>query len=437
MNHSTHIRSRRFLDGSSWFHDRAQDLGPIPTAGDLPKANTLLKKWDSLRRRHEQRYDSALKDLWESFVWASPYSDSSRKFFALPKNWEETEQVLQIGLINLRKQQSTRSLEWFQEHGICGDNLREGISKIPQAGRGAFATRFLKRDTIIAPLPLIHVPSRKRLEMFPPDFTVKKVVNKTKAVGQQLLVNYCFGHRDSTMLLCPYGLLTGLINHAKTPNVKLRWSDPKRSAHSPEWLNKTIEELAEQKFSVLSMEFVALRDIEADEEVVMDYGEEWEAAWNAHVASWSPDEEAASYVSSSELNEGNETTILRTVFQQFTDPYPDVVYIGFDLAFSTGDWKEGWKDGTSMERTTVWDKEFATCDVLSIGYNDDGNAFYTTIYWNDESGKYEKVQGVPREAFVFRDNPYTADYLQHNVFRHDIRIPEDMFPDLWKNRLNQ
>jgi SET domain len=346
-----------------------------------------------------------------------------------------------MGLVNLRKQQSTRSLEWLQEHGICADNLREGVSKIPQAGRGAFATRFLKRGAIVAPLPLIHMPSRERLEMFQPDFSVENVVNKTKAVGQQLLVNYCFGHRHSTMLLCPYGLLTGLINHARTPNVMLRWSDPKRSAHAPEWLNKTVEEFAEFKFSVLSMELVAIRDIEPDEEVVLDYGEEWEAAWNAHVASWSPVEGASSHELASELNEGNDTKILRTVFEQFEDPYPDAVHIRFDLAFSKGNWKEfwmeDWKNGTLLQRTMTWDSDVAQCDILSIRHDDDGNTFYNTIYWNDELEEHEKVQGVPREAFVFRENPYTADYLQQNVFRHDIRIPDEMFPDSWKNQLSQ
>jgi hypothetical protein len=435
--HSTHIRSNRILDSSSWFHHRVQTLGPIPTSGDLPNANDLLTKWDSLRRQHERRYDAALKDLWETFVWTSPYSDTSREFFALPKDWVETEQVLQMGLINLRKQQSTRSLEWLQEHGVCGDNLREGVSKIPQAGRGAFATRFLKRDTIVAPLPLIHVPSRKQLEMFQPDFTAKKVVNNTEAVGQQLLINYCFGHRDSTMLLCPYGLLTGLINHARTPNVKLRWSDPKRSTHSPEWLNKTVEELAEQKFSVMSMELVALRDIEPDEEVVMDYGEEWEAAWNAHVASWSPGEEAASYVSSYELNEGNETKIFRVNFQQLANPYPNNVHIRFDLAFAEENWKESWEDGTLLRDKMKWDEDLAQCTVLSTSKDGDGNTVYTTVYWNEESGESGMIRGVPRKAFVFRDNPYTADYLQHNVFRHDIRIPDDMFPSSWKNQLTR
>ncbi|KAI2504644.1 hypothetical protein MHU86_9754 [Fragilaria crotonensis] len=262
--------------GDSWFYHRVQDLGPIPTTGDLPKANTLLTKWDSLRRQHEGRYDPAFKDLWKP-LFGRRRTATLQKILRIAQNWEETEQVLQMGLVNLRKQQSTRSLEWLQEHGICADNLR-GCLRDSSGWTRCICDQVSEKGAIVAPLPLVHILIRKRFEMFQPDFSVGNVVNKTTAVGQQLLINYCFGHRHSTMLLCPYGLLTGLINHARTPNVKLRWSDPKRSAHSPEWLNKTVEEFAEVKFSVLSMELVAIRDIEPDEEVVLDYGEEWEAA---------------------------------------------------------------------------------------------------------------------------------------------------------------
>ncbi|KAI2504645.1 hypothetical protein MHU86_9755 [Fragilaria crotonensis] len=95
------------------------------------------------------------------------------------------------------------------------------------------------------------------------------------------------------------------------------------------------------------------------------------------------------------------------------------------------------ENGTLLQRTITWDSDVAQCDILSVRHDDDGNTFYNTIYWNDELEEHEKVQGVPREAFVFRENPYTADYLQQNVFRHDIRIPDEMFPDSWKNQLSQ
>ena len=405
-----------------------EKLGPIPIGGDLPKANKLLSKWDSLRQR--LKHDTVFKDLWETFVWTSPYSGTSREFFALPTTWKETGQALEMGLVDLRKLQSTRSLEWLEEHGTCGDNLREGLSEIPQAARGAFATRFMKKDSIVAPLPLVHVPHRKRLEMFRPDVRVGKVVNRSKADGQQLLINYCFGHRDSTMLLCPYGLLTGLINHARNPNVKIRWSDPKRSGHSPEWMNKTVADFAELSYAVLSMELVALRDIEPDEEVVLDYGEEWETAWNAHVTSWTPVEGAASYISALDLNEDDES-VLKTEFQQFTDPYPNNVHIRFDVTFAKEDnWAE-------FHHLPTRDTDLVRCDVLSMHQGDDGEISYTTVYLDDDDEEYTKVEGVPRDAFVFRDNAYTGDFFQHNVFRHDIRIRDEIFPESWKNLLTR
>jgi len=46
---------------------------------------------------------------------------------------------------------------------------------------------------------------------------------------------------------------------------------------TPEVLKDTLEKIG------LSFEYVALRDIEEGEEIFMDYGEEWEDAWEQHV----------------------------------------------------------------------------------------------------------------------------------------------------------
>ena len=40
---------------------------------------------------------------------------------------------------------SIRDLEWLQKHGRCMDNIRDGVSQIPHAGRGAFARRFISK----------------------------------------------------------------------------------------------------------------------------------------------------------------------------------------------------------------------------------------------------------------------------------------------------
>ena len=43
--------------------------------------------------------------------------------------------------------------------------------------------------------------------------------------NRQLLINYCFGHRKSEILLCPTTSVA-LVNHSKEKaNAKIRWSD--------------------------------------------------------------------------------------------------------------------------------------------------------------------------------------------------------------------
>lgn len=422
-------------DGDSWFLERTESLGPIPIKGDLPRADKLLKKWDTIRRRQNETNEEILKDLWESFVWRSPFDDS-RQFFALPKNWDETHQVLQHGLVDLRKQQSTPSLEWLAQHGICGDNIKEGLSAIPQAGRGAFATRFLTKGSVVAPLPLLHIPNRTRFDMYARDKESSGGKNKSMVVGQQLMLNYCLGHRDSTMVLCPYGLLTALVNHASEPNVKLQWADPKRSVHDPEWLNKTVDDFRDQKFAVLTMELVALRNIEKDEEIVLNYGDEWEEAWNEHVKAWSPVKGAESYVSAVDFNADLESK-LKTVFEALVDPYPPNVRLKFDMAFTTrSHWLGHLKAGTLKRYKMEEEADMVDCDVLRVSKGADGRYYYTAVYFDPEK-ETARVKGVPREAFVFKDLPYTGDFLQPNVFRHDIRIPDEIFPNKWKNRLRR
>jgi hypothetical protein len=420
--------------GDNWFHERVGTLGPIPVRGDLPKANSKLLRWDRLRFKHNI---TILKDLWETFVWNSSFKDVSREFFALPKDWDETEQVISTGLVRHRRNQSTRSLDWLKETGVCGDNIKEGLSTLHQAGRGAFATRRIPKGSVVAPVPVIQVPYRKRFDMYPRDSGSRVDEKNLTVVGQQLLLNYCFGHRDSTLLLCPYGLLTSLFNHNQTrANAKLQWTT-KLSTHHPEWLNMTIPELRKQKTAGLVMEVVALRDIEKEEEVLIDYGDEWEEAWQHHVRNWRPLEGAENYQSSEDLN--NDTvSILRTEFVQMKNPYPGNVELKFDLSFRyRNKWQRHMKTGTLDEYKKDAEENLARCDILRWREEDDGTIFYT-IVWIDEEEKEsskqnKKVEDVPREAFAFVDRPYTSDYLQPNAFRHDIRIPDVMFPEAWKN----
>jgi SET domain len=392
----------------------------------------LLKKWNSLRIRHESETSKVLwQDIIETFAWESPFKDTSRLFFSLPKTWHDMKHVLRKGLMEFRREKATRSLKWLEHHGICADNFRAGLSDIPQAGRGAFATRSLGVNSIVAPLPMIHIPYRERLSMYLPGS------KDDEKIGQQLILNYCFGHRESTMLLCPYGPFSSFINHGSEPNVKMRWSDPIRSSHSPEWLNKSVDEFTTQEGAVLTMELVAIRNIEKNEEILLDYGDEWEKAWNQHVENWVPVAGADSYVSAEEINLDMKSR-LKTVFEQIEHPYPSNLELFFDLAFrNRWDWIHHWKKGRLSTYRMNAGQLLARCDILKSNIGNDGRFSYDAIYTDPQTQEENEVNirvtDVPREAFVFKDKPYTADFLQKNVFRHDIRIPDSIFPEAWKN----
>jgi SET domain len=417
---------------------RKSTLGPIPVTGDLPRANHLLLKWNRLQRKHN--LTQPFQDLWQSFIWDSPFIDNSREFFALPKNWNEIDEVLKHGLIRHRQQQSIRSDEWFQKHGICGDNLRDDISTIPQAGRGAFATRRLRKGSIVAPLPLIHIPDRSRMDIFEkiPDATLKDEVNK-KPISKQLLLNYCFGHRHSTLLLCPYSLLVGLVNHSrKHANVKVQWSDPSRSKHNPELLDQTVDDLEKQTWATLSMEFVALRDIKEGEEILLNYGDEWDEAWKMHLAQWKPLDDASSYLSPDTLN-ADPNLILKTVFDEIHDPYPANLQVKMYTAFTDSIWAQRHlKMMTLPQFLLMGGHDVQNCDILRMHQGLDGKMLYTVVItevddFSDEQARI--ISGVPREAFLFLDRPGAADFQQQNAFRHDIRIPDEIFPESWKNSM--
>jgi hypothetical protein len=203
-----------FVDyGIEWFTGRDY-LGPIPLYKHLDRASVLFRKYKSLGNTLSQQYassDEMLSELWDTFVRKSsfPHSRVLGSFHHEKKDeMQELDDVSgDVGL--LRRRQSVRSLEWLHKYGTCGDHIVPGESSLPQAGRGAFANRDLPVGTIVAQLPLIHISERRRLDTYP--IIMEKENGSVEAetegtsLSQQLIINYCYGHEESTLLLCPYG----------------------------------------------------------------------------------------------------------------------------------------------------------------------------------------------------------------------------------------
>ncbi|EEC49604.1 predicted protein [Phaeodactylum tricornutum CCAP 1055/1] len=114
------------------------------------------------------------------------------------------------------REQSIRDLAWLDEHGYCQDHLRPGRSTLPQAGRGAFATRNLPAGSVVGYAPLIHIGLHGREVLritYPPSEHDHHVGNDdndgengtTPRTSYDLVLNYSFAHRNSTVILTPYG----------------------------------------------------------------------------------------------------------------------------------------------------------------------------------------------------------------------------------------
>lgn len=91
-----------------------------------------------------------------------------------------------------------------------------------------------------------------------------------EVIGQQLLINYCYGHPTSSMVFYPTGGGAALINHSDKPNAKLVWSD--HPSNQKEWFNLDPLELSSPDYAYLGLmlEVVAISDIKPGEEVFID-----------------------------------------------------------------------------------------------------------------------------------------------------------------------
>ena len=237
----------------------------------------------------------------------------------------------------------------------------------------------------------------------------------------------------------PYGPAFNLVNHNQTQaNVRLQWALPQRSQLDPELLKKNVTELEDVKSSRLAMELVAIRDIHPDEEIFLNYGDEWEKAWLDHVQNWKPVEGAKEYTSSFEMDARSEP--LRTEFEQMKNPYPSNLRLKFDRGFEYPKWRKLLKEGGDLiEYRENEEKYLTNCEIMRRR-EVNGRVLYTAVISKDDDDEEEKeesklVEDVPREAFLFVDRPYTADIFLSNAFRHDIRIPDDIFPESWKNNI--
>jgi SET domain len=417
-----HAGDELFLDyGKHYFTTRESKYGLLPLHDSHKIADNIMYGYHRLATLVLKYFPNKVQqDIWKVIT-----SMGFRATNALPVKLEDlTPNILQKGTAYLHEQRSRQSLEWLSQNGKCADNIRGGPSKIPQAGRGAFATRFIQSGGLVAPAPLIHISEKHRLTMFaplPPDGQSTIHRNDSAPIHQQLLLNYCFGHRDSDILLSPYGLLVNLINHSqKLANTRITWSN---MLTNPEWMNMHPRALEKYSHSGLMLDFIAIRDIEEGEEILIDYGDEWQAAWDNHVANWKPPPGPDKYMPAYERNE-----LLDSIIPTASEGGLGIditLWIYSDYINFSGHRSSKGQNAVQVEILDRYllkgEPRYLVCMlIVNDGYDK------TTVERRDV------LWSLPRGAFFFQDIHYTRDHVQTWSFRHYIGLPDDMFPEAWK-----
>jgi hypothetical protein len=247
-------------------------------------------------------------------------------------------------------------------------------------------------------------------------------------------------------------------------NVRIVWSESSRSM-----FNQPMEILQEST-SRLLLELVAVRDIEEGEEILLDYGDAWQATWDEHVNDWEERKRVRAVLmetlsSAYSMNEMT-TKSIRTLAEQKQTPYPDNVFTSCYYKFYSQDSTGNFDIPTSKHTVTraEWqqssdsyeNRHLRPCLILDrhvdakggsdVQHDDDDDQelrqHYYTIRIMNRPGLRESeriphnvhhiVSNVPRDAIQFSDKLYTTDQHIETAFRHHIGlVGNDLFPPQW------
>lgn len=392
-------------------------------------------------------YDFLIKDV----MGAAAGAKKGRKITSmLPMNADDLLKVKQAGgSLRYSEPSTVRTVEWLENYGRCMDNIRPGASTIPTAGRGAFATRAIPSGGLVSPVPLLQIFNDQVFQMY-------SSPSDAAPSGKQLLYNYCYGHPESTMLFWPAGVASNFINHAPSPdqvNAKMVWSN--HTFHRRHWFQQTPEQLMaeENLYLGLLMEIVATKDIKEGEEVFVDYGKEWQAAWDQHVADWnkrvaSGDVPKTWPLRALDLNDEYRHKPFKTEAELQTEPYPNPdVELRCFLVVRAPTADDGVESSFQGRPVRVWSdpkdstafdgENLSPCTIVErveLKQSPDLGLYNYTVRWGD-GDDVTMVKQVPHKAIVFMDKPNTSDQHVKNAFRHYISIPDDVFPrGAWRNK---
>ena len=446
--------SEIFMDyGENWAEEEKREALVLEDYKNLDlTVNKMIAFFDKHTDLHPEAQDQIYKFLTKDVMVAAVGSHKAKTVEALlPDSVEGLKEIpAKGGILVHAAPRVYRQVDWLEENAFCVDYMRPGPSTLPHAGRGAFAARKIKAGTVVTASPLVQIPDVSILDLHPveehedEEEEIEYVRSSHEVTGKQLLLNYCYGHPESSMVFFPAGPMASMINHnGQSPNVKLQWS--KHETHKSDWLQVDPDELIDDPYAYLGlvMEVVALRDIEEDEEIFLDYGKDWQAAWDSHVAAFDQTNKEWP-VRAVDMNAMYKTKPFETIADLGKDPeYPDNVklkaFLMIEESLHSGlrDDPKAWSEpegGTAYDADNIFDMIVES--KKQVGTSEDGvEIFEYLVRWTNNKGVPTFVENVPHDALIFVDAPGESDqYAVDKPFRHVIGIPDDIFPQgPWRN----
>jgi hypothetical protein len=406
--------------GDAWFEERPEYFEEnFPLSVSFREADALLTRYEAFD--FSPLYDTVLemREIWKS---------SSRVFNILPASEGDLNLALENGVKEIHQKDATRSIEWLRAHGTCVDHIAHKPSTIADGvGEGAFAKRRLPKGTVITGSPLWILQDEGYLDLGDAFDYGDDVDVDDRSHMRQILYNYCFGHEETGLLFLPYASAGALfINHGngQKANVGVQWASPGKLRHDPSSFKLSPHQIMDKDGPQLGIEYIALADIEEGDELLLDYGEKWQEAWDEHVEKWRPVKETTI---ASDWNIAADEPI-RTKAEEIINPYPASIILRCHVDLLSQD------ESTWMEME--WSRDEGPqmygepCEVLERSAD---NTTYQVSFKTDEDGG-EILYNVPRRALFFLDAPHESDLFLENAFRFPIQLPDEMIPDAWKNK---
>ena len=204
----------------------------------------------------------------------------------------------------------------------------------------------------------------------------------------------------------------------------------------------------------------------AGEEVFIDYGIEWEKAWEEHVNSWTPPRPPTGHwITAKEANDNKEEILSEFIsgdLREVVDhPY---LFTACQYYASEADEHEVYKEpydewrDESDEKILAWyaDSSEGYGYYYDAGYDIHGDFSHwpCSVLYEEQVGTYTvrihqspyehtmpwEENDVPRILTSYsRANihyfvkPFAADQFLPGAFRKELGIPNEMFPEHWKN----